>query len=232
MTIYGIIAAMKEEMAEIKKIMTDTETVFVYGKEIIKGKIQDKDCVLSICGVGKVNSARTTQILIDKFSVDTIINVGSAGALTAEQKVGDIVISTHAVQTDFDLTAFGNEKGYISGIGKLIPADKYLISVMEQAVENHVGENTIRKGVVATADKFVSNGEDKSLINKEFSALCCEMEGAAMAQVCYLCKVPFVILRSISDDLYSQAEIDFNKFLQVASVKCAEFLNSAFKIIE
>lgn len=227
----GIIAAMPEEMNEIKKIMTDISCSVIFEKEFVTGKIHGLECVLSLCGIGKVNAARTTQIIIDKFECNAIINVGSAGALTEDQSIGDIILSTAAVQTDFDITAFGREKGFITGVGKYIEADKYLIDVFEQAVKTSDFGGKVRKGIIATADTFVNTSEQKKIINKEFSALCCEMEGAAMAQVCKLCNIPFVVIRSVSDDLYSKAEVDFEKFLKVASVKCAEFLSLAFKIL-
>lgn len=227
----GIIAAMPEEMAEIKRIMIDISEISFFEKQFIVGKIHEKECVLALCGIGKVNAARTTQILIDKFDCKKIINVGSAGALTEGQNIGDIIISTAAVQSDFDITAFGREKGFITGVGKYIEADKYLIDVFYEAIKSMSENIEVRKGIVATADMFVSSAERKIKIGKEFNALCCEMEGAAMAQVCYLCNVPFVILRSVSDDLYSKAEIDFEKFLKVASVKCAGVLSSALKIL-
>lgn len=231
MNTVGIIAAMAEEMAEIEKIMTEKEEVSVYGKTFVKGKIRGVFCVLSLSGVGKVNAARTAQIIIERFGCGKIINVGSAGALTKEQKIGDIVLSQSAVQSDFDLTAFGREKGFITDVGKYINADEDLIAVFEKAIKNSDNSVTVRKGIVASADRFVNNCAEKTEINKEFSALCCEMEGAAIALVCYLCKIPFVIIRSISDELGSKAEVDFDKYLTVASKKCAEFLSSAFEFI-
>lgn len=229
MNCYGIIAAVEAEMAAIKNIMTECETVNHFEKEFIIGKIEGKKCVLSLCGVGKVNAARTTQFLIDCFSPDAMINVGSAGALSEDLAVGDIVLSSSAVQADFDITAFGREKGFITGVGKNIVADKNLVEQFKKVISSF-GNTKVTVGTVATSDCFVNNFEAKKKIGDEFSALCCEMEGAAVAQVCYLCNIPFIIIRSISDDLYSKAEVDFEKYLITASEKCAEFLSAALKI--
>ncbi|MFR1739129.1 MAG: 5'-methylthioadenosine/S-adenosylhomocysteine nucleosidase, partial [Clostridia bacterium] len=114
---YGIIAAMQEEMKEIKKIMQNIENKEIYELNFFKGTINDKNVVLVEAGVGKVNAARVTQILIDNFKVEGIINVGSAGSCNDELEIGDIVIGKKLVQHDFDITAFGHEKGFISNVG-------------------------------------------------------------------------------------------------------------------
>ena len=131
---YGIIAAMKEEMQEIEKIMTDKEKQKIYELNFIRGKINDAYVVLVEAGVGKVNAARTTQVLIDNFQVDGIINVGSAGSSNDELDIGDIVIGNKIVQHDFDITAFGHPKGYISNVGQYIESDRTLIKKMEQTI--------------------------------------------------------------------------------------------------
>ena len=120
---YGIIAAMKEEMQEIENIMTQKQTHKIYELDFVKGKIYNTDVVLVEAGVGKVNAARTTQILIDNFEVDAIINVGSAASANDELEIGDIVIGNKIVQHDFDITAFGHPKGYISNLGQYVESD-------------------------------------------------------------------------------------------------------------
>ena len=124
---YGIIAAMQEEMKEIKKIMQNIENKEIYELNFFKGTISDKNVVLVEAGVGKVNAARVTQILIDNFKVEGIINVGSAGSCNDELEIGDIVIGKKLVQHDFDITAFGHEKGFISNVGQYVESDEQLI---------------------------------------------------------------------------------------------------------
>lgn len=227
MKTIGIIAAMDEEMNAIKKLMTNISEVNHYGKIFLCGIIQNKNVILVKCGVGKVNAASTTQILIDKFNVDSVINVGSAGALNYDLNFGDIVISTGLVQHDFDITCFNHEKGYITDIGKIIPADEYLINIFENAI-NKININTI-KGIIATGDQFYNDPEIKQAIRKEFNAECDEMEGAAVAQVCKICNIPFVVIRSISDKPKNKEKIDFYEYLQMASENCAKILNEALK---
>ena len=133
---YGIIAAMQEEMQEIKKIMTQIEEQKIYELKFITGQINNTEVILVEAGVGKVNAARTTQILIDNFNIDAIINVGSAGSSNDELDIGDIVIGTKIVQHDFDITAFGHPKGYISNIGQFVESDNLLIEKMKQVIVN------------------------------------------------------------------------------------------------
>jgi len=224
MKYIGIIAAEDKEVLAIKNIMTDLTESKIYNITVYIGKIKEKQCVLAQSGVGKVNAARTAQILIDKFNVSHIINTGSAGALDEKLKIGDVVISEGLVQYDFDVTAFGREKGFISGVGKIFEADNDLVSL----VENIVLKKNIRyyKGIIATGDRFLSSKEVKADIGKEFGALCGEMEGAAVAHVCKLCAIPFVVIRSVSDELNGEAKIEFDKFLDVASKRCAEIIYS------
>ena len=123
----GIIVATPEEMKELKNILVESEKITIFDLDFYKGKINNKNYVLVKCGVGKVNAARTTQILIDKFDIESIINVGVAGGLNNDINIGDIVIGEKLVQHDFDITAFGYEKGYISETGKFFESDRNLI---------------------------------------------------------------------------------------------------------
>ena len=177
------------------------------------------------CGVGKVNSSRTTQILIDNFKIEYIINVGSAGAGNNELKIGDIVIGRILVQHDFDITAFGHKKGYISNIGEKIESAPNLIDKFEKAINNlNNKEYKIKIGVIASGDIFCTEKAMKEKINFKFNADAIEMEGAAIAQVCYLDKIPFIIVRSISDNPDGNNNITFEKYLELASKRCAEIL--------
>ena len=123
----GIIAAMNEEVEAIKELMIDINVKEIYELQFITGKISAKDIVLVKCGVGKVNAARTTQILINNFNIEYVINVGTAGSLNEEIEIGDVVIAEKLVQHDFDITASGREKGYITDIGKYFISNKQLV---------------------------------------------------------------------------------------------------------
>ena len=232
MNIYGIIAAMQEEMQEIKKIMTDIEEKKVYELTFFEGKINTKNVVLVESGVGKVNAARTTQILIDKFKVETIINVGSAGCANNELEIGDIVIGKKLVQHDFDITAFGHPKGFISNVGENVESDSELIIKMEQTISKlQDKEFKIKVGTIASGDIFCTEKTMKEKIRTKFNADAIEMEGSAIAQVCTLDNMPFIVIRSISDNPNGNNNITFEQFLEKASKRCAQIIKEFFNNI-
>jgi adenosylhomocysteine nucleosidase len=227
----GIICAMELELQGLIDIIKTESTMEKSGTIFYKGKIGNTDVVLVQCGIGKVSSAICTQMLIDFYSPDMIINSGVAGALSTDVTVGDVVIATAAVQHDFDCTAFGDHKGTLELLGKRmveIPADEEISSKLYEAAKELDGTRVFR-GIIATGDKFVSDSEERLSIGKEFSALACEMEGGAMAQVCYRARVPFAILRSISDDIGHNTTVDFNEFKVMAAKKTVDVLSDILK---
>ncbi len=218
----GIIVAESEEMEAVKNIMKNIEIKNIYEFKVVIGEINNKTYILIKSGVGKVNAARTAQILIDKFDIEYIINVGSAGALNAKLNIGDIVIGSKLVQHDFDVTAFGREKGYISEVGKFFESD---LEIIKKAKEVKINDINIVLGTIASGDIFCTDVKMKEEIRKEFNADCVEMEGAAIAQVCFLSKVPFIIIRSISDIPNNNNQIDFKNYIKLASKNCAELIS-------
>ncbi len=222
----GIIAAMQEEMQEIKNIMTEIQEKNIYELTFISGKIGNRDIVLVEAGIGKVNAARVTQILIDKFNIQSIINVGVAGCANDELEIGDIVIGKRIIQHDFDITAFGHPKGFINNIGEYVESDSKLIEKFEQTVSK-ISNNKfkIKIGTIATGDIFCTEPKMKEKIRKKFNADAIEMEAGAIAQVCKLDNIPFIIIRSISDNPNGKNEITFDQYLKMASKRCAEIIN-------
>lgn len=222
----GIIAAMQEEMNEIKNIMTDVTEKNIYELHFFEGKIGNAECVLVQAGVGKVNASRCTQILIDNYDIEYVVNVGSAGAANNDLNIGDIVIGKILVQHDFDITAFGHKKGYISNVGENINSDDKLIRKFEKIINNNdKKEYNIKVGTIASGDIFCTDINMKEKIKYKFNADAIEMEGAAIAQVCYLDKIPFIVIRSISDTPNGNNEITFEEYLKLASKRCATLLN-------
>ena len=221
----GIIVAMREELEEILKIMNNTIKKEIYNIKYFEGSINKSNIIIVESGVGKVNAARITQILIDKLEVEEIINVGSAGALNEELNIGDIVIADKFVQHDFDITAFGHNKGYITGVGEYIYSDKKMVKDISNIINNISQKKyKVKIGTIATGDIFCTDIEMKNKIYKKFNAQCVEMEGAAIAQVSYLNKIPFIVIRSISDTPNGNNNIVFEKFIKLASIRCAELL--------
>lgn len=218
----GIIVAEIEEMEAVKEIMENVNTINIYNLQIYTGIINNKDFLLVRSGVGKVNSARVAQIITDKFDLDFIINVGSAGGLNENLNIGDIVIGEKLVEHDFDVTAFGREIGFIPETGKFFESDK---NILEKCKNIKIDNRKIVFGTIASGDIFLTDTILKEKIRNTFGAACVEMEGAAIAQVCYLNKIPFVVIRSISDIPNGKNNIDFNEYLKFASKNCAKFIS-------
>ena len=221
----GIIVAMQEELEEILKIIKEKRKKEIYDITYIEGKIGENNIIITLSGIGKVNAARTTQILIDKLDVECIINVGSAGALNSALNIGDIVIANKLIQHDFDITAFNHDKGYITGVGDYIECDKDLVKRFEEITENiETNDYKTTTGIIASGDIFCTEISMKDKIHSKFDAECVEMEGAAIAQVSYLCNIPFIVIRSISDSPNGNNAIVFDEFVKLASSRCAIIL--------
>ena len=221
----GIIAAMDEECEAIEKILNNLERKEVLNLKFLIGEISGKKCILVKSGVGKVNAARTTQIMVDYFKVDTIFNVGSAGAINESLKIGDVIIAKHVVQHDFDITAFGHSKGYITGVGNNVQCDRDLLDIFENnIIDNSEKSYNIKIGIVATGDIFCTRVEMKDKIRAKFDADVVDMECAAIGQVAYLNRIPFISIRSVSDVPNGNNATTFDENLKLASRRCAIIL--------
>lgn len=220
----AIIAAMEQELLAIKDKFIKVEEKRLKDLKYYVGRLNDKEVILIRSGIGKVNAARVTQMLIDKFDLDYIINIGTAGATNESLEIGDIVIGENLVQHDFDTTAFGDEKGYITGTGKIFKSDMALISKYKSYVEQNIKECNVIIGTIASGDIFCTEKWMKEKIHDKFDADCVEMEGAAIAQICQLNHTPFIVIRSISDKPNGKNHIDFNQFIEMASKRCANII--------
>lgn len=195
----GIIAAMVQEAADIKAAMEEIRSEVVAGMEFVIGKLYGREACVVMSGVGKVNAAICTQLLIDRFGAGVVINVGVAGAVATGLNVGDIVISSDTVQYDVDATAFGHPRGEIPNLDiTYFPADETLIAnALAAAAE--VGQKAV-VGRVMTADRGVDSPKLKAELIELFAGACVEMEGGAVGQTAWLNKVPYVVIRSMSDN--------------------------------
>ena len=226
----GIILAMQEEFEEISNVMEKTEEKLIQGVSFFTGRIEGQNCVVVQSGIGKVNAARVTQIMIDNFNLKYVINLGSAGALDPMLNIGDIVIGDELSQHDFDITAFGHAKGYITGVGDRIYCDENLIKKFKKAINNLDDRSyEIKVGGITSGDIFCTEIDMKNKIYAIFDAECVEMEGAAIAQVCYLDNIPFIVVRSISDSPNGENAITFDQFVQLASKRCAKILKAVLR---
>ena len=224
----GIIGAMKIEVEKICSMAENVKKEKVGGIEFNVGELCGHQVIIAVCGVGKVFAAMCAQAMILNYSPDAIINTGVAGALASELRVGDVAVAENVVQHDMDTSPIGDPVGLISGINMVqIPADEKISSSLKKTAAD-LGM-TCLSGTIASGDQFIADKAKKAYIKNTFSAIACEMEGAAIGQVCYVNGTPFGILRSISDNGDESAGMSYDKFIGVAvenSVKIlTEFLN-------
>lgn len=209
----GIIGAMDEEVAKLKERMTEVEVETRASMDFYKGKLEGSDVVVVRSGIGKVNGAMCAQILADVYKVKAVINTGIAGSLKAEIEIGDIVLSADALQYDMDATNFGYEPGQIPRLDTLaFKADENLLSHGKKCCEKVNPDIHVFTGRVVTGDQFVSQQDKKTWLSTVFGGYCTEMEGAAIAQACYLNHIPFLIIRAISDKADDSAVVDYPVF--------------------
>lgn len=223
----GIIGAMDVEVSTLKDAANITKTTEIAAMEFCEGTLGKKDVVIVKCGMGKVNAGICSNTLINDFGCTRIINTGVAGSLDNQIDIGDFVISTDAVQHDFDVEAIGFKKGEIPYTGLYaFTADETMRSVAVKAVKETSPDNHVFEGRVCSGDQFISTKEQKDKIISDFGGMCCEMEGAAIAQVCYLNKTPFVIIRAISDKPDETEIVEYKEFEAEAAANCAKIVEN------
>ena len=231
MTKLGIIGAMTVEVELLKEKMENLAVTEKAGMAFYDGVLEGANAVVVQCGVGKVNAAMCAQILCDCFEVTHLVNTGIAGSLCADLDIGDLVVSKDAMYHDFDCVHFGYEMGKVPGMDTVaFPADESMIAYACAAAET-VNPGHSRVGRVASGDLFVAEMSAKNRIIEKTGAICTEMEGAAIAQTAYRNKIPFVILRAISDKADDSAQMDYPTFETQAAHRCAEVaMNMARKL--
>ena len=222
MKTIGIIFAMQEELIELKKYLHINNEKKIYDLIFYEATLNNQNIILTESGIGKTNAARTTQILIDYYKPEAIFNIGVAGGIAKNLKVGDIIISTSLVQHDFDITAFNHPKGYIPNIGNTIPIDNNLLNTTKTILDTN--NISYKEGVIASGDIFCTKESMATKINTQFKALCVEMEGASIAQTAYLSKTPCLVIRSISDCPDNNNKVTYEEFLETSSNKVAQIM--------
>ncbi|MDG4942622.1 5'-methylthioadenosine/adenosylhomocysteine nucleosidase [Staphylococcus agnetis] len=219
----GIIGAMEEEVAILKSQMSDVETLKIAHTLFYKGKLNNTNVVLTQSGIGKVNVAISTTLLIQQFKPELIINTGSAGGLQPGLSLGDVVVSTSVTYHDADARAFGYAMGQIPGMPESYVADKTLIHNVNDVLNTL--EQPVREGMIVSGDSFIGTEQQRAVILKHFpNAMAAEMEAAAIAQTCYQFNVPFIVTRAISDLADGDAGMTFEAFLKVASKSSSQMV--------
>ncbi|KAA9026388.1 5'-methylthioadenosine/S-adenosylhomocysteine nucleosidase [Niallia endozanthoxylica] len=220
----AIIGAMEEEVTILRDRMENQKVEIIAGSEFTFGVMDGVDVVLLRSGIGKVNAAMSTTILLEKFSPDYVINTGSAGGYDPNLNIGDIVISTEVRHHDVDVTVFGYEYGQVPRLPSAFEADKELIKAAQEGAMEISGIQTVQ-GLIATGDSFMNDPVRVEFVRGKFNDLkAVEMEAAAIAQVSYQFGVPFVIIRSLSDIAGKESNISFDQFLEKAALNSASLV--------
>ncbi|MGF1559464.1 MAG: 5'-methylthioadenosine/adenosylhomocysteine nucleosidase [Flavobacteriaceae bacterium] len=234
----AIMGAMDEEIAILTDSLKNKKELTKGGVTFYKGKLKGKKVIILKAGIGKVNAAYSTAILLDNFKVEGLIFTGVAGGLDPEIKPGDIVIGENLVQYDFgelknDTFETWPTRNLIKNNARsplFLPVDKNLLALSTQAsasvtlapIEGHIPKFYV--GTIVTGDTFVSDASKAKNLYTDFNALATEMEGAAVAQVSTMLGVPFIVIRSCSDNANSNAHTDYFKFVKIASVNSAQLV--------
>lgn len=204
----GIIGAMAVEVDSLCKKIENSTCTKIAGLAFYSGTLHGTDVVIVQSGIGKVNAAMCATLLITQFGITHLINTGVAGGLDKRLSIFDMVVSIDAIQHDFDTTEFGYPPCQIPGLDVLtFAADKSLIDFAQKAFEKASFGKKMIAGRIASGDVFVNSAERKEQIIKTCQPACVEMEGAAIAQVCHLNKVPYLVLRCISDMAENTQEV-------------------------
>lgn len=220
----AILSAMREELTPFLEKFPNHTQEEVGGNVFYKVAYGEHELILAYSKIGKVHSALSASTMILKFGCEKLIFSGVAGGLSPKLKVGDLIVATKLCQYDVDITAFGHPLGFIPESSVYIEADPHLLKVAsEVAKEKGI---KLEEGIIASGDSFIASSEKKKWLIENFQADAVEMEGASVANVCHLLKVPFCILRSISDSADGEADVSFDEFLEKAAQVSADFVEA------
>lgn len=220
----AIIGAMEEEVTLLREKIEDKTQEVIAGCEYTSGKMNGVDVVLLRSGIGKVNAALSTAILLERYKPDYVINTGSAGGFNPQLNVGDVVISTEVRHHDVDVTVFGYEYGQVPQLPPAFLADSRLVEVAEECAKA-IKDIQVVRGLIATGDSFMNDPARVEFIRDKFTDLqAVEMEAAAIAQVSYQFGIPFVVIRSLSDIAGKESDVSFDQFLEKAALHSADLV--------
>ncbi|MDA3079172.1 MULTISPECIES: 5'-methylthioadenosine/adenosylhomocysteine nucleosidase [unclassified Campylobacter] len=222
----AILGAMPEEIEPLLKELNPKKIEFANNKFYF-ANFANHELIIAYSKIGKVNSALTATLMIEKFGAQKLLFTGVAGALKNGFKIGDLLYATKVVQHDLDITAFGHPYGFVPESPIFVETDENLNKIAVGVAAN-LGIN-LKSGIVASGDQFVCDESRKSWIEQTFDASAVEMEGASVAQVCHALHTPFFMLRAISDEAGSKAEFDFDEFMVKSAEISAKF---ALKMVE
>lgn len=231
-TLFGVIGAMDEEVEALVASLSEGHEVRRGPFTLHAGRLEGRRVIVAKCGIGKVNAAALTQSLLAE-GVAAVVFTGVAGATEPGLAVGDVVVSTDAVQHDVDVTALGYALAEVPGDGVAWQADPELVAAAVRAAREVAAEAgsgaSVREGRVASGDRFIASAERAAWLRDVLGAACAEMEGAAVAQICHKWGVPFVIVRSISDTADHDAHTDFRAFTRLAADRAEQVVRKMLR---
>ncbi len=218
----AILGAMPEEVTPLLETLKEYQSIEYANNTYYLAKYKNHELIIAYSKIGKVNSTLSAAIMIEKFKAELLLFTGVAGAFNPSLEIGDLIYATKLAQYDLDITAFGHPLGYVPGNEIFIKTDDKLNNLaIEVAKELGV---KLQSGIIATGDEFICDENKKAKIREIFSADACEMEGASVALVCDVLKIPCLILRSMSDKAGEKAEFDFDEFVEKSAKISANFV--------
>ncbi|MDR0411751.1 MAG: 5'-methylthioadenosine/S-adenosylhomocysteine nucleosidase [Treponema sp.] len=233
----GIIGAMEEEIALLRSYLENLQREMINGFEFLSGELDGNTVVLLQCGIGKVNAAVGAALLLDRFKPSFVVNTGSAGGIDPSLSFGDAIVSTGLIQHDVDVTGFNYALGQVPGMPLVFPVQEYLIENAEKAIDALKKEGVLSaefnhiRGLIGSGDVFMHDSEHIALTRNRFPDIrAVDMEAAAIAQTCYLFKMPCLIIRALSDIAGTESPVAFDKFLPIAAKNSAEIVRRLIKI--
>lgn len=227
----GILGAMDQEVALLQASLDNPEVVEWKHLTFYTGSLHGVEVVVVKCGIGKVAAAVATTALVDRFAPDYVVNTGSAGGFDTDLNIGDLVIATSVLHHDIDITHFGYALGQAAGMPATYESDETLILAAEQAAE-HSLDVTTKRGLICTGDSFVGSDEAAARLREAFPTMAAvEMEGAAIAQTCFMLSTPFLVIRSLSDIAGKTSTVSFQSYLEKAAKHSAELVMQMIAVL-
>ena len=228
----GIIGAMQLEMDGLLARLENRQDTQIGMDVFSTGTLFGQEAVLAVCGPGKVNAAICTGSMILTFHPEWVLNLGVAGSGEEGVGIGDMVIATAAVQHDLDYGDLGDARGYLCKLDLIeIPADEGLRARLAEAAGSLPGVR-VHQGIIATGDQFINRAETRQAIHDLFRAKAVEMEGGAVAHACHALRVPWGILRSISDQANGRSDVDFPTFARETAARSQQVVEQLLRRME
>lgn len=227
----GILGAMDQEVALLQASLNNPEVVEWKHLTFYTGSLHGVEVVVVKCGIGKVAAAVATTALVDRFAPDYVVNTGSAGGFDTDLNIGDLVIATSVLHHDIDITHFGYTLGQAAGMPATYESDETLILAAEQAAEQSL-DVTTKRGLICTGDSFIGSDEAAARLREAFPTMAAvEMEGAAIAQTCFMLSTPFLVIRSLSDIAGKTSTVSFQSYLEKAAKHSAELVMQMIAVL-